>query len=121
MTVKDKIKQAEALLQSNPGVNDLEMTGQWLADFRIVCFELAQMYGQLKVSLSKHEIGIIKSPEYVKLKLTYKTVAQWQSYLESTFEPMEDLHTLKLLLEKYFPQVSSEYMTLISASKRQQQ
>jgi hypothetical protein len=119
--IKDKIKQAEALLQSNPGVNDLNVTGEWLADFRIVCFELAQLYGQLKANFSKHEVDLIKSPEYAKLKLTYKTVSQWQAYLESTFEPMEDLHTLKLLLEKYFPQVSSEYMTLMSASKRQQQ
>jgi hypothetical protein len=119
--IKDKIKQAESLLQANPGVNDLNVTGEWLADFRIVCFDLAKLYGQLKVNFSKHEIDIIKSPEYAKLKLTYKTVGQWQAYLESTFEPMEDLHTLKLLLEKYFPQVSSEYMTLMSASKRQQQ
>ena len=119
--IKDKIKQAEALLQANPGVNDLNETGEWLADFRIICFELAQLYGQLKANFSKHEVDLIKSPEYTKLKLLYKNAGQWQAYLESTFEPMEDLHTLKLLLEKYFPQVSSEYMTLMSASKRQQQ
>ena len=117
--IQKKIAYAQALLASNPGANDTLIMQEFLADFRNAVVELVIIYGQLKADVLRHEIKVIQSTEYVKIKEKFKSVEQIKSYILGTYPMYAELETLKILVEKYFPQVSPECITLIRALKRQ--
>jgi hypothetical protein len=118
--IKEKIQTIQDYLQSNPGVNDVYALQEWLADFRWMSLEMVSIYGQLKTNHAIFSVELLTATSDEDYKKFCKTEALTEIYIAAHFPYMEELNILKPMVEKYWPQVSSEYNTLISASKKQQ-
>lgn len=118
--IKSKIQDIQDYLQNNPGVNDVHVLQEWLADFRWMTLDMVSIYGQLKTNYAIFSVELLSSTSDEDYKKFCKTEALTEIYIAAHFSYMEELNMLKPMVEKYWPQVSSEYNTLISASKKQQ-
>jgi hypothetical protein len=118
--IRSKLQEIQDYLQSNPGVNDVPTLQEWLADFRWMTLEMVTIYGQIKTNYAIFASQLLNETSTEDYKKYCKTDALTDIYIAAHFPYMEELNILKPLVEKYWPQVSSEYNTLTSASKKQQ-
>ena len=115
----NQIASVQNMLADNPGVNDIMTTNQWLSEFRFLVYELCLMYGQLKAEYTRFSLKLHQETPDETWKKYCKTESQTDDFISAQFEMMDQLNQMKILCEKYLPQVSPEYLTLVSALKKQ--
>ncbi len=117
--IVNQIASVQSMLADNPGVNDIIATNEWLSEFRFLVYELCLMYGQLKAEYTRFSLKLHKETPDDEWKKYCKTESQTDDFISAQFPYTDQLNQMKILCEKYLPQVSVEYLTLVSALSKQ--
>jgi len=108
-----QLRKVEDLLGNEPGISDIQLTQQWLANLRVESSLLAKYMGQLESFFKQHQSKFVKNcpPEsWLRIKNSSTLIHDEAC---STFEFANEY----LAMDNYFKlilQVSPEYNTMLS-------
>ncbi len=110
---KTQIQKVEDLLFNEPGIGDITITQQWLANLRVESSILSKLMGQLEAMFKRHQSTFIKDCPidlWIRIKNSSTLVSDQAC---ATFEYANEY----LAMDNFFRlilQTSPEYNTMLS-------